>query len=308
MKHILPKISIITPSFNQGVFIEDAIRSVLEQAYPNFEHIIIDNCSADGTLEILKKYDHLIWTSEPDEGQSDALNKGFDLASGDIIGWLNTDEFYMPGTFVHLSSHVIVNKKNDIFYGDVVFTGQDGDFWRLKAGHSFHLKTLLYNDYGCYIPTVSTFFRKQLISDGFFINRGYNICMDLEYFLRLAMAKKKFIYIPRPLGVFRWHQMNKSLDDAQSVLEGMNIRKYYSKIKNSWVIWFLTKVYRILHSWKKIHELRYYFELKCRRFIGWDFRWFQNERLKRHCLELEKIYDTPSKLIKKIGRNNLCIK
>ncbi len=143
MKHILPKISVITPSFNQGVFIEDAVRSVLEQGYPNFEHIIIDNCSTDGTIEILKKYDHLIWISEPDEGQSDALNKGFNLASGDIIGWLNVDEFYMPGAFTYISSYITANEKSDIFYGDVVFTGQDGDFCRLKAGHSFHLKTLL---------------------------------------------------------------------------------------------------------------------------------------------------------------------
>ena len=109
MKHALPKISIITPSFNQGVFIEDSIRSVQEQNYPNFEHIILDGCSTDGTIEILKKYDHLIWSSEPDEGQSDAMNKGFNMASGDLIGWLNTDELYMPGAFNHLVSFVSAN-------------------------------------------------------------------------------------------------------------------------------------------------------------------------------------------------------
>lgn len=299
MKHILPKISIITPSFNQGVFIEDAVRSVLEQGYPNFEHIIIDNCSTDGTIEVLKKYDHLIWISEPDEGQSDALNKGFNLASGEIIGWLNSDEFYMPGTFVQLSSHVMANEESDIFYGDVIFTGQDGDFWRLKAGHSFHLKTLLY--YGCYISTVSTFFRKRIISEGLYIDSDYHFSMDREYFLRLAAAKKKFLYIRRPLGVFRWHQMNKSLDDAQRLPEGLIISKQYSKIKSTFLFRSMDLLFKLVHKWKKLHEIGYYFELKCRHFIGRDFRWFQNEGQKRHCLELEKLYDAPPRILMRLN-------
>ena len=93
------KISIVSPSFNQGQYIEEAIQSVLNQGYENFEHIIIDACSTDNTLEILKKYSHLKWISEPDEGQSDALNKGFKLATGDIIGWLNVDDIYLSNTF-----------------------------------------------------------------------------------------------------------------------------------------------------------------------------------------------------------------
>src|SRR5579863_1433630 len=93
------KISIITPSFNQGRFIEDAIESVLLQGHQDFEHIVIDNCSTDNTVEILKRYDHIKWISEPDEGQSDALNKGFKMSSGDVIGWLNCDDFYVDGAF-----------------------------------------------------------------------------------------------------------------------------------------------------------------------------------------------------------------
>ncbi len=87
----LPKISVLIPSFNQGKYIEENIQSVLNQNYPNFEHIIIGGGSSDNTVGILKKYPHLIWVSEPDEGQSDALNKGVDMATGDIIGWINSD-------------------------------------------------------------------------------------------------------------------------------------------------------------------------------------------------------------------------
>jgi len=97
------KISIITPSLNQGRFLKECIESVLCQNYENFEHIIIDACSTDNTLDVLSKYHHLIWISEKDKGQSDALNKGLDMASGDIIGWLNADDYYCPDTFNKIS-------------------------------------------------------------------------------------------------------------------------------------------------------------------------------------------------------------
>ena len=88
------KISIITPSFNQGKYIEQTILSVLNQSYKNFEHIICDGGSTDGTVDVLKKYKHLIWVSEEDEGQSDALSKALSMSSGDIIGWINSDDYY----------------------------------------------------------------------------------------------------------------------------------------------------------------------------------------------------------------------
>jgi glycosyltransferase involved in cell wall biosynthesis len=93
------KISIVTPSYNQGNYIKKAIQSVLAQDYPHVEHIILDNCSTDQTLDVLKRYDHLTWRSEPDNGQSDALNRGFKMARGDIVGWLNADDQYLPGCF-----------------------------------------------------------------------------------------------------------------------------------------------------------------------------------------------------------------
>src|SRR5437016_162728 len=92
-------ISVVTPTFNQAPFIEQTIQSVLDQRPAAFEHIVIDGGSTDGTLEILAKYNHLKWISERDNGQSDALNKGFKKATGEIIGWINSDDWYEPGTF-----------------------------------------------------------------------------------------------------------------------------------------------------------------------------------------------------------------
>ncbi len=97
------KISIVTPSFNQGIFIEEAIKSVLSQGYSDLEHIIVDNCSTDTTASVLARYPHLKVICEPDQGQSDALNKGFKAATGDIVGWLNADDKYLPGCFGKVS-------------------------------------------------------------------------------------------------------------------------------------------------------------------------------------------------------------
>ena len=102
-----PRISIVTPSFNQALFVEETIQSVISQNYPNKEYIIIDGSSTDATVDIIKKYESQIsyWVSEPDRGQSHALNKGLKCATGDIIGWINSDDTYMPGTFCKAVSY-----------------------------------------------------------------------------------------------------------------------------------------------------------------------------------------------------------
>lgn len=93
------RISILTPSYNQAQFIEQNIRSVMDQGYPNFEHIVVDGASSDGTISILSRYPHVKWISEADGGQGDALNKGFAMSTGDIIGWINSDDYYEPQVF-----------------------------------------------------------------------------------------------------------------------------------------------------------------------------------------------------------------
>jgi glycosyltransferase involved in cell wall biosynthesis len=126
------KISVITPSLNQGKYIEECILSVLNQGYDNFDHIIIDGGSTDNTLTVLRKYKHLIWVSEPDEGQSDAINKGFKMASGEIIGWLNADDRYLPGTFHSVAEYMSRWPDVDLIYGDYRWIDAEGRVIKLR--------------------------------------------------------------------------------------------------------------------------------------------------------------------------------
>src|SRR5688572_2633651 len=122
-----PKISIITPSYNQGEYIEKTILSVLEQNYPNLEYIIIDGGSTDNSTEIIRKYADRItyWISEPDKGQSDAINKGLKLATGDIVNWLNSDDYYEPGALFKVAE-AFNNPEVNVFAGrSHLFTGVD---------------------------------------------------------------------------------------------------------------------------------------------------------------------------------------
>ncbi|CAN5454414.1 hypothetical protein BH09BAC1_BH09BAC1_00830 [soil metagenome] len=130
----LPKISIITPSYNQGHYIEETIVSIIGQGYPNLEYIIIDGGSKDGTVDVIKKYEEHItyWVSEKDAGQSDAINKGLKMATGDIVAWLNSDDIYTPGTLKVIGELFASNPETGIAYGDVESFFPDGktEIWK----------------------------------------------------------------------------------------------------------------------------------------------------------------------------------
>src|SRR5512136_2224736 len=124
----LPTVSIITPSFNQAHFIEETIRSVLAQDYPNLEYIIVDGGSTDGSVEIIQKYaGHLAWwVSEKDKGHADALNKGFAHARGDILAWLNSDDTYYPGAVAEAVTYLQSHPETGMVYGDADLTDNAG--------------------------------------------------------------------------------------------------------------------------------------------------------------------------------------
>lgn len=119
------KISIVTIVKNRAEFIRDAIENVLSQGYENFEHIVIDGASTDGTLEIIRSYPHLIWVSEPDAGSVFALNKGLRLITGEIFGWLNSDELYEPNLFHEINNQFIKNPSVEVIYGTTEFISSD---------------------------------------------------------------------------------------------------------------------------------------------------------------------------------------
>jgi len=215
----LPKISIITPSLNQSKYIEEAILSVMNQAYDNYEHIIVDGGSTDDTLEILGRYsfrsDKLKWLSEPDQGQSDALNKGFRMATGDIVGWLNADDRYLPGCFYKVAEVFANNPDVDIVYGDYRFIDEQGKVFKLRKEIDFDLFILKYL-HVLYIPSTATFFRRWVIDEGNFLRLDLHYAMDYEFFLRLALKGYRFLHVPEYLADFRWHPESKSSKAARA--------------------------------------------------------------------------------------------
>lgn len=183
------KISIITPSFNQGKYIDQCIKSVLNQGYPDFEHIIVDGGSTDNTLDILKSYKHLIWISEKDKGLSDALNKALKMVRGDIVGWLNTDDFYCSGTFIKVINQF---KKQDVFwivgYQKLLF--ESVNHISLGKIHEITSESLKRNCDN--IRTNAMFFRNSVFND--FKGFDTSLKMVMDYDLCLKLSKKYQIF------------------------------------------------------------------------------------------------------------------
>lgn len=203
----LPKISVVIPSFNKAVFIEDAIRSVIAQDYPKFEVIIYDNCSTDGTQEILQRYPFIDAVVEPDKGQCDALNKGFARAKGEIIGWLNADDYFLPGVFERVAHHFARHRETDVIYGDYYWVDTDGKFRRELRLLNFNLSMSIYC--GMNIPCTLAFFQKRIFKEGFYLDTSFHYIMDMEFLTRLGKAGKKIVHLPGMyFGCFRMYDKN----------------------------------------------------------------------------------------------------
>lgn len=208
-----PKISIVTPSFNQAQFLEATIQSVLSQNYPNLEYIIIDGGSTDGSQEIIKRYENYIhfWCSEPDEGQYNAINKGFSHSTGEIMAWLNSDDMYFPWTLKTVSS--IMSELPEIEW----LTSLNPGIWdyqgfclgfRQVPGYSKEgfLDGHFLPSNSC-IQQESTFWRRSLWAKaGGYISTSYNLAGDFELWCRFYLHSE-LVGVTSPLGGFR-HQHN----------------------------------------------------------------------------------------------------
>lgn len=212
----MPDISIVTPSFNQARFLEECLRSVKEQNYPSIEHIVVDGASTDGTVELLKKYsalpgwEHLRWVSEPDRGQSEALNKGFRMAKGNLIGWLNADDSYLPGCFEQIAEYSRKHETVDVFYGDYAWMSESGVVTQIRREIMFRRFTLFYSHVNFIHSSGALFLRRRIFDAGYFLNEKLHYSMDFEFYLRAAIGGYRFRHIPRVLSLFRWHSECKS--------------------------------------------------------------------------------------------------
>ncbi len=221
------KISIITPSLNQGDYIEDSIKSVINQNYKNFEHIIIDGGSTDQTLEIIKKYPHIIWISEKDTGQSNAINKGFKLANGDIISWLNSDDFYDTDVFKVVSDYFNTNGDCYFIYGDITYVDKFKNYKKKIIGGTISFKNLLKNP--DLVRQPSSFWRRSVLNEVGYLEESLHVVMDLDFFLRLG-KKYEFYYINKNFSYFRTYKENKTSSQVrQQALEIFKVLKKYPR-------------------------------------------------------------------------------
>jgi len=259
------KISIVTPSLNQGQYIEDCIQSALNQNYPNFEHIIIDGDSTDGTIEILKKYPHLKWISEPDEGQSDAINKGFGMATGDIIAWLNSDDVCCPNVFSKINNYFTKNKECMWVCGNVLFTDKKLNITSRKK--PFYSKFLLhFASASVYQP--NNFFRRKILDEIGYLKNNFHAIMDKEWFSRISKKYKPHL-INLDIAKFRWHETNKSVSKKNSehyeryINESIVVANYYNnsfinyllKLYPQFILMFLFNISRILKMFMRFKRI-----------------------------------------------------
>ena len=214
----LPKISIVTPSFNNEKYIEMTIKSIVDQDYPNLEYIIIDGGSNDGTKNIIEKYDDEIsfWKSSPDKGQSDAINKGFKKSTGDIITFCNSDDIYLPGTFNYIAEKWKYWKNFGAIIGSFQYMNEESEI--IKQARPPRILTngpidLSLGPPGNYrLHQVSTFFsRNALDKVGRYVNDDLHYVLDRELLFRVLREYPVYT-VQKTFGVFRIHPKSKSTE------------------------------------------------------------------------------------------------
>lgn len=231
------KISVVTASFNQGRFIEKCIKSVKAQVGTFLvEHIILDSCSTDQTHIALRHYQDnpglvdVRVIVEPDQGQTYAINKGFALATGDVVCWLNTDEYYLDNCLATVSDYFQKYPDVDILFGDCDYFNENGLLIKSKREYFFSKSMLLY--YGCFIPSCSTFVRRRVIDSGLLLDLRFCVTMDFDWYMRIAEKQFCFAHVNQTLAGFTWHNSNISSTQAsRRKMERSLVQKRYSRIR-----------------------------------------------------------------------------
>lgn len=217
-------ISIVTPSFNQGSFIEETIRSVLTQNIAMLDYHIIDGGSNDATVSILQKYtQQLHWVSEKDDGQADAVNKGIQKSTGEIIGWLNSDDIYFPDTVNKVLQYFAAHPEVDLIYGNAWQIDRDSNVIEKYPTEPWSLSRLKVQ---CFISQPAVFFRRRVIEKYGLLDKRLQFCMDYEYWLRLALKGATIAHLPEYLAGTRIYAETKSSRFfLQAHVEAINMLK-----------------------------------------------------------------------------------
>jgi len=282
-------LSILTPSRNYERFLSDALQSVAAQRDDEVEHIVADGASTDGTLGLLRAWsDHVRFVSEPDEGQSDALNKAAGMAGGEWLGWLNADEFYLPGAFQTVRATLQRTPGADVVYGDCCFVDSDGRLLRLLPQHPFAPRVLRW--YGPFMSSCATFIRADSLTV-----RGWDTAlrrvMDWDLYLELQRRGVRFVYVRAPLAAFRLH-------DAQVTAvrlpywqgEGARVRARHGLTLRPQFARTLHALGRADHGIRKLADGAYRRQVGVRRTLrGADLRWFASPEARGNAERLVRL-------------------
>jgi len=230
------KVSVVTPSYNQGQFIERTLQSVASQTGVEIEHVVFDGGSTDETVDVLKEFSPPVrWVSKKDKGQTDALNQGIQATDGDIIGWLNSDDVYYPGTLARVVEYFEANPEVEVMYGLADYIDVDDhafddyptepwDFERLKET--------------CFICQPALFFRRSVVDRFGLPDDTLHYCMDYEYWLRIANGGVQFAFLEEKLAASRLYAENKTMSAKVKVCTEINnvFIRHFGKVPDKWLI------------------------------------------------------------------------
>lgn len=242
-----PKISVITPSYNQGSFIERTILSIICQNYPNLEYIICDGGSTDDTINIIKKYNDKItwWVSEKDTGQTNAINKGMKKATGDIVCWINSDDILLPGALHHVANFFMNNPDCDFANGYSIEIDKEDRI--LKFTHIILNKFFFKN--GCYnIAQQGMFWKRELFNTIGYLDETFHAKMDVEWLIRVYESNAKIKLIDKNLGAIRVYEETKTSlggriweEDAEKIKKLYKGKYAYNRSNIYFILFILYK-------------------------------------------------------------------
>lgn len=241
------KISIVTPNYNYSHYIGATVQSVVNQDYDNWEHIIVDDGSTDKSVQVISTYvnrfpNKIKLICQSNKGQSSAVNVALANVTGDIIGWINSDDFYEHDIFAKIVNTFNANPDIDAVFGDIGIVDENGDLVKINKYSKFNYVSGVFNGFGKIISSNAIFWKKKLTDEIGFVNENYTYSMDSEYWSRL-LYNRKVLKIGLIIAYFRWHSLAKTIirKEKGSVESDLATAEYKNTMKNSYEnLWIST--------------------------------------------------------------------